>query len=1544
MGQDEGQFMSLPQGGVPQFAGGGAEDLTGRMGSFQSPVVQQQASPLQSIEEQQSAQEQAFSQPQEIQTLGQTQPADVMQESPLSQVSQQTSNDGVVTEMPENAKNYNQNAVIETTLSDNGYKVTTDAREKANNLAKDVKNFGLWEYSTDNTAASTDQTAKLLQSKLEEADALLKGKDSESLNSNQVANAQGSKVDDLLSLFNKGASSKGLENIQSETKGLEALDSATKGFTALGVGGKGLDLLGTGKSADGQLGGNDAALVNDVETLENSLGSQGTAIGGNVGSHEGVSVVTIPNVLSLEDEHGNKLNSAAAGITGNHKSEKQQAMQFLKTILKNKLESQAIKMLLKQRKLKAAFKPSASPTKSLKERLTMFLQHKDNGSPKMASSNGPKVSKLDVKLLKFIKKMLSKGIRPQKNKGLSEGQLKLFMSALKVMGKNNNEDAEEDKTDENETGKEKEAEKEKDADKEKASKNDKNEAELKNQKEDKKEDEADKNREEKVTDNEAKVRAADEEKKKQRAKKLKDIQALLEHVKPTSRSSHSFFMDEDQPLSDSEGMSSNSLLKYLEHETALLDQFQEGSQISDPALQLKQLAGLMMKVANKAEAKDEYVDARRTTVKPTDAGGEEGEKLEADDKAKGVRKETEKKENDKGKKEEGKDDDKEKKKEGDKEEKEKTKKIDDKEEDKGEKFAGKENEAKEVKNAEDKETKENKEVKEKENNEKIEKETKEESKGKEETEKGKQRFAADKEDKKVVDEKSSEKVEGGSKDEGTKKLNEKDKDGKDSNKEKESEEKKGKDKESKDESKNELEKVKEATKVPEVDSTKDHGKGVEKLEKGEKSDEKSSKYKDNEDGGKDASESKGKAEDGKDGKSDDEKVKQLKGLPELSKVRHNKKIVNKIDGNDEKGTTAFKGSKEDADQSTGEQNSHAVSEVAGKSQEKEGFDKKETENGGKSGSKTGEKTDGEKENRKEDEADKEKDSAKDLHQETTEQFDLYVASKSNKSSEKLSQESVGKGSEGKQFSPQLPFLNPGSAHLDVLESDASLKQYLMERGSKNGGLRNDKVETTQNDGESFDEKGNDRLLQLKDVTVPKKGDASAKPKPGGNINAGSVNAMHGAKGKPNIVPPAGQGIPVSTLKTQHTIKPMSRLQLQKYQQLMKYKKLMGERNHLKMETGVMESGPMRHIAPYLADRLVDAPSIRLAALARLISMAKRRQKMIDVTASKKTLPSPSSGDKYSPTNMSLKTSQTPFDEAKSMTSSHTSPEASAAKMTSQEQSSLKAVAVGSSTSMSPGDSVSPLSKTTNTFMSPVNTKSVLVPSSRQFFLPSFARLSAHEIETHPAEESSNLLSKAVVAERKYRIDPSDVTRSQLSKPNRPSITQVMNILGNGTGFRKNTVESTQTVDGKTTETKDQDDKMSGQIVKSFFKQPTQPATTISNSIKELGSMLKGGSNEKTTGRPNVAKSPAELHPAEISPAGENLKTREKTDNVNGQVNSVHDQEAGIASIRKQNTRNIVRTLKTDTSSADLLLRKRNEIPRVKRKLKNKRRKIKRHHS
>ena len=1446
------QFMNMPQSGMEQFAGANTEELPGANNqgipgtTEQLPGTLDQGQlgqgPLGQLgqSEQPGIESQTVT-PQEMDALGQQQSTDIpLQDPPFQQApGQQVASAGVVTGLPENAKNFNQNSVTETELTGKGYKVTTDTKEKANSLVKDVKDYGLWEYSVDNSAASTDQTAKILQNKIQADDDLFKGKDSASLTVNQVANAQGSKIDTLLDLFNtnKGLNTniKGLENINQAAKGLEAIDSATKGFTAITTGNKaGMDLLSTGKNLEGSItGGSDTSLASDSGSLEAALGNSE----GNNG-HEDVSVVTIPNTYSLEDEHGNSLGSS---MEGNHKLEKPNSLMLLKALLKHKLQRQAAKMLLKQKALKAALRPSASPTKSLKKQLTMFLHHADAASKaeqgdKDAGSSEPKVSKLDMRLLKFIRHMLSKGVgKSQKHKGVSPGQMKLFMAALKEMGnKGKSEDSseadedareadkgkekaadnkhgdKESKENEDEKEKEKEADKEKEAEKEKEAAKEKEalkekEAEKGNEKEASKSKEkeaykqavTDANKaEESKTSERGKDREDKELKEEEQkaleasklvkaakqifaAKKLKAIQALLKHVKPTARSGHGFFMDPEQPLQENEGMTSNSLMKYLEHETALLDQFQEGSQIDDPALQLKQLTNLMMKVASKAQTKDAYVDARRTTVSPTDVAvkGEEGGKAEGGEKGEGGEKTVGAAEG--SKTGEGRMKDDENKVEKGKENKTEKESVDSKKEGKENKFD---------------DSKEN--SSEKEESKKLGKDKDESIKdGNEKTttkEIGKEQYSGKKDEGKDSETKTAESAKTG-KDE-----SQKSEDMKQADKAKDFKEDEGKNKGDKNDGDNrgvekENDKIKESKKLPEVDKARNNDKPVEKLSSGDERKET--------EGMKFNQETKieGKQSKDVDGnlKNDGEKTKQMKGLPELSKLRNNKKIVSKVDGNDDRDTSAFNTQKENgAEKEKGEGNRETDAQrVAENDQRKNSENDKEVRKF--NNVKDSEASRGEQDQGKynKDSGGKQRHTEYDVRQnddkDSTEQYDLYVANKGNNSTtnERFGSISVLKPSEKARLLPQLPFLNPGSAHLDVLESDASLKQYLMQKGTKAGSVRHNQsalVDTEQtSNSDSFDDKEKDRLLQLKDVTASIKNEISKragkhkKLKSGGKLEERYEETEHENLNEGNV-PPAGPGsLPSRTFINSHSIKPMSRMQLKKYKQLQAYKKMMSERNRLRSNANFMEGGSLRHIAPLLADRLVDASSVRLAALARLVAMAKTRSKMIDVAASKKTLP----GSKLPVAPSLIKTSlddSKPSMEASPIMSpmpavhSKITTSVISPLMTSSDMTPLM-----TSAEMASEKHASPIMKAS--IMIPSKTNAVFVPTSKAIKDTASLNADKQSVEETPAKENSGLLSKTTLPEMDNGIDPSDVTRSQLEKPNKPSIKQVMDLLGTQTG-------------------------------------------------------------------------------------------------------------------------------------------------------------------
>ena len=1682
------QFMNMPQSGMEQFAGANTEELPGAnnqgipgtteqlpgtldQGQLgQGPIGQLGQSEQPGIESQTVT-------PQEMDALGQQQSADIpLQDPPFQQApGQQVASAGVITGLPENAKNFNQNSVTETELTGKGYKVTTDTKEKANSLVKDVKDYGLWEYSVDNSAASTDQTAKILQNKIQADDDLFKGKDSASLTVNQVANAQGSKIDTLLDLFNtnKGLNTnlKGLENINQAAKGLEAIDSATKGFTAITTGNKaGMDLLSTGKNLEGSItGGSDTSLASDSGSLEAALGNSE----GNNG-HEDVSVVTIPNTYSLEDEHGNSLGSS---MEGNHKLEKPNSLMLLKALLKNKLQRQAAKMLLKQKALKAALRPSASPTKSLKEQLTMFLHHADAASKaeqgdKDAASSEPKVSKLDMRLLKFIRHMLSKGIgKSQKHKGVSAGQMKLFMAALKEMGNkgmsedsseagedakeadkgkekadHNTQGDRESKENEDEKEKEKAADKEKQVSKEKEAAKEKeavNEKEAAKEKESLKEKESEKGNEKDVSKSKEKeaykqavtdVNKAEDSKTSEKgkdkegkelkeeeqkaleasklmkaakqilaAKKLKAIQALLKHVKPTARSGHGFFMDPEQPLQENEGMTSNSLMKYLEHETALLDQFQEGSQIDDPALQLKQLTNLMMKVASKAQTKDAYVDARRTTVSPTDVAvkGEEGGKAEGGEKSEG------------GEKTEG---DAEGSKTGEGRMKDDENKV----------GKGKENKTEKESVDSKKEGKENKFDDSKENSSKKE-ESKKLNKDKDESlkddsgrtktkETGKEQYSGKKDEGKDSGTKTADSAKTG-KDEP-----QKSEDMKQTDKAKDFKENEGKNQGDKNDGDNrgvekENDKIKESKKLPEVDKARNNDKPVEKLSSGdERGDTEGMKF--NQETKSDQKQSKDI-----DGnlKNDGEKTKQMKGLPELSKLRNNKKIVSKVDGNDDRDTSAFNTQKEDgAEREKGKGNRETDAQHVAENDQRKNSEK-DKEVGKFDNAKDSETSRGEQDQGKYNkfsggkQRHTEYDARQNDDKDTTEQYDLYVANKGNNSTtnERFGSISLLKPSEKAKLLPQLPFLNPGSAHLDVLESDASLKQYLMQKGTKAGSVRHNQSAVVDNEqtsnSDSFDDKEKDRLLQLKDVTASIKNEISKragkhkKLRSGGKLEERYEETEHENLNESNVPPAGPGGLPSRTFINSHSIKPMSRMQLKKYKQLQAYKKMMSERNRLRPNANFMEGGSLRHIAPLLADRLVDASSVRLAALARLVAMAKTRGKMIDVAASKKTLP----GSKLPVAPSLIKTSldSKPSTEASPITSpmpavhSKTTTSVISPLMTSSDMTPLMTSAEMTSTKHT-----SPIMKAS--IMIPSKTNAVFVPTSKAIKDTASLNADKQSVEETPAKETSGLLSKTTLPEMDNGIDPSDVTRSQLEKPNKPSIKQVMDLLGTQTGqsgskegdtavkesmnIKQEAVgdkrspvvtqeqtpksASTSVSDGKLTKKKSSGNIVNENIIderketegakrspvvpqeestkliqnrisNKELTEKTTDANIVSNFFKKgaqkshIGETLEALDN---IGKPkNVKMSDLDSKPGKESQiSAPDDRTNEQMTRKANYIIPPHEKEAGKALIRKADMRSVIRTLKSDADTANFLLRKRSRIPRVRKRNQLKKRTMK----
>eukprot|EP00794_Sanderia_malayensis_P018203 gene18203-20021_t len=1412
----------------------------------------------------------------------------------------------------ESTKNYDPNSVTEMSLNDNNaYKVTTDAKEKANHLASEVKDYGLGEYTYENAAPSTDQTAKILQNKLFELDKNFQGKDSASLNVNQIANAQGSMVDNLLDLFNNKdtvnqGSIKAVDSIESDAKGLEAYDSATKGYSALDM--KGNGFVTSGKN----LGTGSSSSSSNIDTQ----GSDFTPTQ-QEDSPSDVSVVNLSNNYSVEDEKGNDLGTVGSANTAgkqNHASKNLKLMKLMKALLKQKLRAKAARLWMKTKGNNEALSPLKRIAKLLSKPAQQQQQTKQSRFD--GASIVPSISNTDLKLLSYIKNMLNKGNAGREGQGISEEQMKFFMTALKetVDDKDASSDAatqstqhaDNKKTDRNaedkqagskaeEKGKESKFEKDesKSEEKGKESKFGKDESKSEEKGKESKfgKDESEfegKGKESKFGKDESEFEKTEpsssgkhdtnesNEKSKEKSKsnqlslgKLKAIKDILKQVKPTSRSG-SFSSNPNQFSGNTGATNTNTLEKYLEHETSLVDQFQEGSEIGDPAKQLKHLAHMMLSIANKA--KDNVVEARRTTpgtkhvsstVKSTLDGGKneyaanEGGKKESESSDK---KKEESKKGDSG------DEQKESRKNG----KEREGVEESKEGDKGKNELMKEDNASKVKEDNGSKVKEDNDRKVKEDNGSKFKEDNASKVKEDNASKVKEDNAS------KVKEDNAGKV----KEDNASKVKD------DSNKnEREDVKKEGKQSDKDDE-------LKKMKKIPEVEKLKNNKKIVPMLAKNEESE--------NKDGLEKTKESSNQTES-----KNGEKLQALGKLPEVGKLRDNKKVVSKVNDNDEKEISENRitqSTKQKEDKSDKDKNDKDKSDMDKSEKDKSDMDKSDMDKSDRNKSdkdKTTRETDnmssnnGNKDNMVSSSSFHDGDKAgqikvstsdekKGIYIEKTEQKNQTISDDLNRMQEGQQKErakqlatghaelrdnekedvkpsghiSPGKAamqsnssmpsSRQSHLTPQLPFLNPGKAHLDVLESDQSLKQYLLHKGEKLAAHNNQNLSP-----ESFDNNNEDagKLLHVKDVTGTAKARISGTPgiaKTAGHAhaqipkifthNARPNNSFHSQ----NLVPPAGQGFPWdSKAHGKNAIRPISRMLLKKYKLLMSHMTKPMLQNQIRVNK--LESGGFKHIGPALLSQLNDA-SVRYAALARLIAMAKNREKLIDVTASKKSLP-----DK--PVYLRLRN-----ETGKSR------PDRISVKFYRPLLSSF--------------------------FKKPEDDKDVLVPTSK---LDNHEKENAvlvpekQHVEEEPAEEKSRLLSRGKSAEIDTIVDPADVTRSQLEKPKKPAISQVLNLLAG-----------------------------EDSAVKSKPSKTTPRITTMKGAKTNNRKLTESGSIKPV------------VH-TRINPIGKPQ-----------QYLAVHDEEYGKGFIRKNNVRDIIRTIKGDVDAENFLLRKRSEIPRITSRKKNRR--------
>eukprot|EP00795_Rhopilema_esculentum_P011416 gene11416-21616_t len=210
--------------------------------------------------------------------------------------------------------------------------------------------------------------------------------------------------------------------------------------------------------------------------------------------------------------------------------------------------------------------------------------------------------------------------------------------------------------------------------------------------------------------------------------------------------------------------------------------------------------------------------------------------------------------------------------------------------------------------------------------------------------------------------------------------------------------------------------------------------------------------------------------------------------------------------------------------------------------------------------------------------------------------------------------------------------------------------------------------------------------------------------------------------------------------------------------------------------------------------------------------------------------------------------------------------------------------------------------------------SVLVPSRTYDTETSNLKSLLHETESAPSAVGSRLISKTTLEETNNRVDPADVTRSRLAKPSETSIVQAMKILGDKetSSDEKDNVaikDASSLHEEQHGGTEKTSEKGHTTIVNSFFKKPT---ASMRNSLTDLSSTMNF--NKKRL----IVSPPTDMEKFFGKLSSPGLKAR----------SSVHEEEAGKALIRKADTKNIVRTLKADTETANLMLRKRSRIPRA----------------
>ncbi len=725
--------------------------------------------------------------------------------------------------------------------------------------------------------------------------------------------------------------------------------------------------------------------------------------------------------------------------------------------------------------------------------------------------------------------------------------------------------------------------------------------------------------------------------------------------------------------------------------------------------------------------------------------------------------------------------------------------------------------------------------------------------------------------------------------------------------------------------------VKESKKLPEVEKARNNNKVVDKVNKEGETSNEEAKFSSKEETSSKLDDKTHSSLSGVDIESkNDNSIKEVKKLPELSKLRNNKKIVSKIDSSDEKSASKYKSQTDDSKEasiqgkgSASEKDSPTITakfndDLSGSKEQqyervsgKHAFHDHELkvlakdvarEHEGQSGDKPQSSSDtsnkGLSPSSQRDEGTSHDGEAKDEHVVTPSisQTSRHISPGSGLRLSNASAVSEVAGSTVQpHLTPQLPFLNPGRAHLDVLESDQSLKQYLTEKG-KNGTL-------PRLNPESFDDDDSGKLLHVKDVTGVGKTVISEKP----NAKPHFANGKHNSKFGPYLVPPAGQGgLPLgSKLHSKHAIRPITRSLWNKYKSILSRMNMpvsSPNRNLVKLAS-------LRQANPVLANQ-IDTPS-RYAALAQLVAIAKKRQRLIDVAASKKSITRRIENMNLRIKDLGLKTSQetAPITEDKPVITSF-----------------YKAPVVSIPTK---------------------GVKLSINDDGDAALVPEKQIVEEKSGDERPGDEKSRLVSRVKSAEVDTIVNPSDVTRSQLEKPKKPSINQVMDLLAgqeNAKGDNKanNASSATMQLDASKSESPVNNKgvqalESSGSNVRSPASANIVPANTIPakglilkiNKLAELNKIKDWDKLKATDSRENLPEKSINVEA--------DVKTKIQPIRKPSILIPVHEYESGKAFVRKQDARNLIRTIKADADTANFLLRKRNKVPRPKKARRGKRR-------